>query len=105
MTTWVGVVAIPTGIISAGFVEHYSRVKLMTNFSKDEHIDLLTVNINDAHCWKGLTVAEIGTPDHFLPCVIMRENEALIPSTDLRIKEGDTVVLAADTFFYLPIKS
>ena len=95
----VGVVAIPTGIISAGFVEHYSRVKLLSNFAKDEHIDLLTININDAHCWNGLKVSEIGVPDHFLPAFVMRGGEALIPVSDLQIKIGDTIVLAADSYF------
>ncbi|MBR1622726.1 MAG: ion transporter [Pseudobutyrivibrio sp.] len=95
----VGVVAIPTGIISAGFVEHYSRVKLLDNFARDEHIDLLTININDAHCWNGLTISEIGAPDHFLPAFVMRDGEALIPIADLQLKIGDTVVLAADAYF------
>lgn len=97
----VGVVAIPTGIISAGFVEQYSHIKLMNNFSKDEHIDMLTVNIIDGHCWQGMTISEIGVPDHFLPCTVMRDGEALVPNPDLRIKIGDTVVLAADIFFYV----
>lgn len=95
----VGVVAIPTGIISAGFVEHYSRVKQLANFAKDEHIDLLTVKINDAHCWKNMTVAEIGLPENFLPAFVMRDGEALIPLSDLQLKIGDTIVLAADSYF------
>lgn len=94
----VGVVAIPTGIISAGFVEHYSRAKLQARFTKDEHIDMLTVNITDDHCWKGLNISEIGTPDHFNPCVVMRDGEALIPTSDLSLKVGDTVVLAVDAY-------
>ncbi len=95
----VGVVAIPTGIISAGFVEYYGRMKLLTNFAKDEHIDFLTVNINDAHCWKGLKISEIGAPDHFLPCVVMRDGEALVPVCDLQLKIGDAVILATDSYF------
>lgn len=95
----VGVVAIPTGIISAGFVEHYSRVKLLSNFAKDEHIDLITVNINDAHCWNGLRISEISAPDHFLPAVVMRDDEALIPIQELKLKTGDKVILAADVYF------
>ena len=96
----VGVVAIPTGIISAGFVEHYTRVKMLTNFARDEHIDMITVNVTDAHCWNGLKVADIGVPDHFLPAVVMRDGEALIPVNELQIKIGDTVVLAADSYFF-----
>ena len=95
----VGVVAIPTGIISAGFVEHYSRVKLLDNFAKDEHIDLLTVNITDGHCWNNLPVSEIETPSNFLVAIVMRDGEALIPTKDIKLKIGDTVVLAADSYF------
>ena len=95
----VGVVAIPTGIISAGFVEHYSRVKMLANFARDEHIDLLTIRINDAHCWNNLTISEIGMPENFLPAIVMRDNEAIIPVADLKLETGDTVVLAADAYF------
>ena len=95
----VGVVAIPTGIISAGFVEQYTRVKQQENFAKDEHIDMLTVHVNDAHCWKGLTINQIAPPQHFIPSVVLRDSEALIPVAELRLKEGDTVVLAAEGYF------
>lgn len=94
----VGVVAIPTGIVSAGFVEHYSRVKLQANFAKDEHIDMLTVNVIDGHCWNGLTISEIGTPAHFSPFVVMRQGEALVPAEDFKLTTGDTVILAVDTY-------
>jgi len=98
----VGVVAIPTGIISAGFVEQYSRVKLMSNFAKDEHVDLLTITINDAHCWNGLSISEISAPDHFLPAMVMRDGEALVPFSDLKLETGDTVILAAELYFSHP---
>ncbi len=95
----VGAVAIPTGILSAGFVEYYAKVKLMTNFVKDKHVDLLTIHITDDHCWNGLKVAEIGLPDHFLPAIVTRDGESLIPVQDLKLKIGDTVVLAAEAYF------
>lgn len=95
----VGAVAIPTGILSAGFVEYYARVKLMTNFARDEHIDLLTIHITEGHCWNGLKVTEIGVPDHYLPAIVTRDGESLIPVPDLKLKIGDTVVLAAEAYF------
>lgn len=95
----VGAVAIPTGIISAGFVEHYSRVNMLNNFARDNHIDMITVNITDAHCWNGLKISEIGLPEHFLPAMVMRDDEALVPVSDLKIKEDDKVILAADVYF------
>lgn len=97
----VGVVAIPTGIISAGFVEHYTRMKLLTNFARDEHVDMLTIHVTKGHCWDGLTISQIGTPEHFRPAIILREGEAMIPVSDFKIKIGDTVILAADGYFLL----
>ena len=95
----VGVVAIPTGILSAGFVEPYSRMKLTNNFARDEHIDLLTIHITEGHCWDGLTISEIGVPDHYLPAIVTRDNDSLIPVQDLKLKIGDTVTLAAEAYF------
>ena len=95
----VGVVAIPTGIISAGFVEQYSRVKQQENFAKDEHVDLLTVKVNDAHCWNGLKIEAVGTPEHFIPAMVLRDTEAILPTPELTLQPGDTVVLATDMYF------
>ena len=95
----VGVVAIPTGIISAGFVEQYSRVKQQENFAKDEHVDLLTVKVNDAHCWNGLKIEAVGTPEHFIPAMVLRDSEAILPTPELTLQPGDTVVLATDMYF------
>lgn len=95
----VGVVAIPTGILSAGFVEHYAKMKLLNNFARDEQIDLLTIHVTEGHCWNGLTISEIGVPDHFLPAIVTREGESMIPVQDLKLKIGDTVVLAAEAYF------
>ncbi|MDC7280309.1 MULTISPECIES: ion transporter [Pseudobutyrivibrio] len=95
----VGVVAIPTGILSAGFVEHYAKMKLLNNFARDEQIDLLTIHVTEGHCWNGLKVSEIGVPDHFLPAIVTREGESMIPVQDLKLKIGDTVILAAEAYF------
>ena len=95
----VGAVAIPTGIMSAGFVEHYSRVNLMHNFARDEHIDLLTIHVTEAHNWVGLKISEIGVPEHFLPAILVREGESMIPLPEIQLKIGDTVILAADVYF------
>ena len=97
----VGVVAIPTGIISAGFVEHYSKAKMLANYANDEFVDLLTVHVSEGHCWVGLPIESIGTPENFYPHMIIRDGEARLPRADLQIKIGDTVILAADILFSL----
>ncbi len=95
----VGAVAIPTGILSAGFVEHYAKMKLMNNFARDEHIDLLTIHVTEGHSWNGLKIKDIGVPDHYLPAIVTRDGDSLIPVQDLTLKIGDTVVLAAEAYF------
>ena len=95
----VGAVAIPTGIMSAGFVEHYSRVNLMNNFARDEHIDLLTIHVTEAHNWVGLKISEIGVPEHFMPAILVRDGESMIPLPEIQLKIGDTVILAAEVYF------
>ena len=75
--------------------EQYSRVKQLDNFAKDEQIDLLTIKINDAHCWNSLKISEIGLPENFSPVIVMRDSEAMLPVNDLSLKTGDTVILAS----------
>lgn len=74
----VGVVAIPTGIISAGFVEHYTQ---MQNSSSKEEIRLQTVVIDLDSAWLGLSVSEI--KERFGAVVVL-------------IKRGDATILPYD---------
>ena len=41
----VGMVAIPTGIISAGFVDQYSRLKRISEYASEEDIHFIKVNL------------------------------------------------------------
>jgi voltage-gated potassium channel len=41
----VGMVAIPTGIISAGFVDQYSRLKKISEYASEEDIHFIKVNL------------------------------------------------------------
>ena len=84
----VGVVAIPTGIISAGFVEHYSRVQ------KAEALGKGTIALN-ATPDSGLIGADTDKLLHkfgIVPIVIIRDGAIIIPTDDIRIVKGDTLV-------------
>ncbi len=84
----VGVVAIPTGIISAGFVEHYSRLQ------KAEARGKGTIALN-ATAESGLIGADMDKLLHefdISPLVIIRDGAIIIPTDDIRIVKGDTLV-------------
>ena len=52
----VGMVAIPTGIISAGFVDQYSRLKRMSEYAREEDIHFIRVSLRQKDHWVGKTV-------------------------------------------------
>ena len=49
----VGMVAIPTGIISAGFVDQYSRLKKISEYANEEDIHFIKVNLKKQDSWVG----------------------------------------------------
>lgn len=91
----VGMVAIPTGIISAGFVEHYTKLKLITSHSEERDIKFVTSVINSEHDWNGMLVKEITMPPQLLLVVIIRDDDVLIPRGDTRIFAEDKLIIAA----------
>lgn len=64
----VGMVAIPTGIISAGFVEYYTSIKDGTVTSLDA--DFVTLEITLGHPFAGRELEQLTLPRGFMwpPC-------------------------------------
>ena len=58
----VGMVAIPTGIISAGFVDQYSRLKKISEYASEEDIHFIKVNLKRQNPWVGKTIMELMLP-------------------------------------------
>lgn len=85
----VGVVAIPTGIISAGFVEQYTQMQRNT----DKPI-MGTVSVNvDASCpFIGLNQKELRTYYEMIPLLLIREGEVIINMGEKKVKLGDTLI-------------
>lgn len=94
----VGMVAIPTGIISAGFVEEYSSIKKRTEIGRQADMQFIKINIETEDKWAGKTVAELELPADVVLAVIKRQEKILIPRGDSILKEGDTIVLGAVPF-------
>lgn len=94
----VGMVAIPTGIISAGFVEQFSRMKTITFHSEEHGIKFVTSTIYEKHPWNGSTVSSIVFPPQILLVMVKRKNLVLVPKGNLQLKTDDVLVLGAKHF-------
>lgn len=87
----VGVVAIPTGIISAGFVEYYTKVKNGAYSQKDA--DFVVLEIANEHPYIGKCVCEIPVPMGLYVAVILRGQDVFLPYPRLNIEAGDKLLL------------
>ena len=87
----VGMVAIPTGIISAGFVEYYTKMKVG---SYTEHnADFITLSIVSGHPYMGLMLKDIKLPQGLYPAVVLRGEDVYTPHESLMLEAGDSLLL------------
>ncbi len=92
----VGMVAIPTGIISAGFVEQYSRLQSIDN-GVEEDVHFIKIQIDKSDKWAGRNIAELELPKGIIIAIIQRGNETIIPRGNVKLHAGDKIVLGADS--------
>ena len=93
----VGMVAIPTGIISAGFVEQYSQFKRFGDYSVEERIRFIQVKLSRKDAWTGRQIREAGLPQGILIAAIQRDGEILIPRGDTVLKDKDMLIIGAES--------
>ena len=75
-------VAIPTGIISAGFVDQYSRLKKLSEYANEEDVHFIKVNLKKQDSWVGKQIMDLGLP-----------HGMIVPKGELMLLEGDRVIL------------
>lgn len=92
----VGLVAIPTGIISAGFVEEYQRAKRLSDIQREEAIHFIEVDVRESDKWVGKLIKELGLPKSSIIAAIVRENNTIIPRGDVEIMAGDKLIICAE---------
>ena len=92
----VGMVAIPTGIISAGFVDQYSRLKRMGEYAKEDDVNFLKVGLKRHDKWVGKTIMDLELPRGIIVAMVRRGSENIIPRGEVVLKTGDTLILAAE---------
>lgn len=92
----VGMVAIPTGIISAGFVEQYSELQNADRLAQELELRFLQVRLEPGDAWVGQAIAALALPKGILISAIHRGREVVVPRGDVVLEAGDTLVLAAE---------
>lgn len=88
----VGVVAIPTGIISAGFVEQYTRMQKADGM-EDIMLGLQTVVVDIDSAWLGREFRKIREEYHAQVVFVRRGKEYFAPDEDDRAALGDALAV------------
>ncbi|MCR4690087.1 MAG: ion transporter [Lachnospiraceae bacterium] len=91
----VGMVAIPTGIISAGFVEQYGRLAKAGEMLREEDIRFVRMQMQSKDKWIGKSIAQLNLPQDLMIVLVMRGKETMIPRESLVLKGGDILVIGA----------
>ena len=94
----VGMVAIPTGIISAGFVDQYSRIKRISEYGQASDVHFIQVYLRKKDAWVGKTIRDAGLPGGVIAAAIQRGGRIVMPRGDTVLQAGDTLVLGAQGF-------
>ena len=87
----VGAVAIPTGILSAGFVEHYSRLQ---RGQETEEVKKSTgaLLIDESSAYVSRTVREVEEMDRIVVTALIRDGMVILPEDEIRVRPGDILV-------------
>ena len=91
-------VAIPTGIISAGFVDQYSNIKKRTEYGYEADMQFIKVFIEEDDEWVGKRIADLELPRGIIMAAIRRREQIIIPRGDVVVQAADTIVLGAEPF-------
>lgn len=90
----VGAVAIPTGIISAGFVEQYQRKSSLMNIREEDIKAIAEIFID--HRYADKTVEEMEKMDQIKIFLILREDLSILPQKDTMLRMNDIVVIRGE---------
>lgn len=93
----VGMVAIPTGIISAGFVDQYSRLKRLSEYAAEENVLFIKVKLNSSDSWTGKAIKDLQLPGGVIVAMVRRGHENIVPRGDVVLKKDDTLIIGAES--------
>ncbi|MCR5629887.1 ion transporter [Eubacterium sp.] len=92
----VGMVAIPTGIISAGFVEQYGKIKRVGEYAREEDVNFININLVEGDVLIGKKISEIMLPKKSSIAFVIRGRKTVMPNEDVVLDKGDNIVISAD---------
>ncbi len=91
----VGMVAIPTGILSAGFVEQYTQIQSTCEFSPDSCVRFLSLRLSDANNpWIGMACRDLPLPPGTFLAIIHRDNDVLLPQPTTVLEQNDYIIIS-----------
>lgn len=87
----VGAVAIPTGIISAGFVEQYQRKSGILDYHRADIREIAELFVDKQYA--GKTVEELEETEQFNVYLLLRDGLSVLPQKDLILKQNDIIII------------
>lgn len=93
-----GMIAIPTGIISAGFVDQYSNIKKRAQYGYESDMHFIKIRIRENDKWMGMCIADLDLPEGVIIAIVKRKEEVIIPRGDIILQDKDSIVLGAEPF-------
>lgn len=94
----VGMVAIPTGIISAGFVDQYSRLKRISEYGTEADIHFIRIHLTPRDRWANAPLRDLGLPEGVIIAAVQRGRDIIVPRGDVVLLPGDNLVLGAGVY-------
>lgn len=90
----VGAVAIPTGIISAGFVEQYQRKSSLSNIKAADIHEIAEIFVDKR--FAGKSVEEMEAAEQVTIFLILWEDLSVLPQKDTMLKLNDIIVIRGE---------
>ena len=90
----VGAVAIPTGIISAGFVEQYQRKRSISNLKDADIQEIAEVFVDKRYA--GKTVEEMEEAQQITIFLVLRDDFSVLPQKNTVLKLNDIIIIRVE---------
>ena len=87
----VGAVAIPTGIISAGFVEQYQRKSSLSSMKGADIQEIAEVFVDKRYA--GKTIEEMEEEQNIKIFLVLRDDLSVLPQKNMVLKLNDIVII------------
>ena len=94
----VGMVAIPTGIISAGFVDQYTTIKKRIEYGYESAVRFMKLQLDENDRWVGKSISELELSPKIIVAAVKRDEKLLVPRGKMVLKIDDTLILGAEPY-------